>query len=64
MDSNHTNEPPKSIRAVISIMGLIIVIIGMVASVQVENSLIPAAVMISGTIIILVAEKTALDEKL
>ena len=63
MNSNHTNKPPKSIRTVISIMGLIIVIIGMVASVQVENSLIPAAVMILGTIIILVAEKTALDEK-
>jgi len=64
MNSNHTNKHPKSIRTVISIMGLIIVIIGMVASVQVENSLIPAAVMILGTIIILVAEKTALDEKL
>jgi len=53
----------KGIRGVISVMGLVILIIGMVVSVQTENYLIPTSLMVVGTIIILVAEKTTLDER-
>ena len=63
MDSNITNEKPKGIRGVISVMGLLVVIIGMVFSVQTENSLVPTVMMALGTIAILVAEKTTLDER-
>ena len=63
MDSNMTNEDSKGMRGVISVMGLAVVIIGMVASVQAGDSSVPAVMMILGTIIILVAEKTKLDER-
>ncbi|NOQ14264.1 MAG: hypothetical protein GQ583_07285 [Methyloprofundus sp.] len=63
MDSNIANEKPKGIRAVISVAGLVVVIIGMVFSVQTENALVPAVMMILGTIVILIAEKTTLDER-
>lgn len=53
----------KSVRGAISVAGLIILIIGMVYSVQTENHLVPTITMIVGTIIILVAEKTTLDER-
>ena len=53
----------KGIRGVISVAGLVIVIIGMVFSVQTENHSIPVVVMILGTIIILVAEKPSLIER-
>ena len=63
MDSNMTNEDSKGMRGIVSVMGLVVVIIGMVASVQAGDSLLPAAMIMLGTIIILVAEKTKLDER-
>ena len=53
----------NGIRGIISVAGLVILIIGMVYSVQTENHLAPTLMMIVGTIIILVAEKTTLDER-
>ena len=53
----------KGVRGAISVAGLIILIIGMVYSVQTENYLVPTITMIVGTIIILIAEKTTLDER-
>lgn len=64
MDSDITNEDSRSTRSVISVIGLIVVVIGMIASVQVENSFVPPAMIILGTIIILIAEKTRLDDRL
>ena len=63
MDSNIPNEESKGVRGLISVMGLLVVIIGMVASVQSGDSMIPPIMIILGTIIILVAEKTRLDER-
>ena len=64
MDLNDSKENSTGMRGVISVMGLIVVLIGMVASIQVENSIVPPAMIIIGTIIILIAEKSTLDERL
>ncbi|GFO77212.1 hypothetical protein BPLS_P5526 [Bathymodiolus platifrons methanotrophic gill symbiont] len=63
MNSNSTDENSKGIRGVISIMGMILLIIGMVYSVQTEVHIIPTVMMIAGTIVILIAEKTTLNER-
>lgn len=62
MDMNSVNENSKGTRGVVSIIGLVIVVIGMVASVQADGSFMPDIVMALGTIIILVAEKAAINE--
>ena len=63
MTLNTANGNSKGIRGVISIMGMILLIIGMVYSVQTENHIVPTVMMIVGTIIILIAEKTTLNER-
>ncbi len=62
MDINSTNENSKGARGMVSVIGLVIIVIGMVASVQADGSFVPDIVMAVGTIIILVAEKVTLNE--
>jgi hypothetical protein len=62
MDMNSMDENSKGTRGIVSIIGLLIVVIGMVASVQADGSFVPDFVMIVGTVIILVAEKAEINE--
>ena len=62
MDMSSVDENSKGTRGIASIIGLVIVVIGMVASVQADGSFVPDIVMALGTIIILVAEKATINE--
>ena len=61
MESN-TNENSKGRRGLISIIGLVIMLLGMIASVQADGSIIPDLVLFAGGIMILVAEKAMVNE--
>ncbi len=62
MDMNSVDENFKGTRGVVSIIGLVVIVIGMVASVQADGSFLPDIVIALGTIIILVAEKAVINE--
>lgn len=59
---NSVNENSKGTRGIVSIIGLVVIVIGMVASVQADGSFLPDIVMALGTIIILVVEKAVINE--
>jgi len=63
MDSNITDKNSKSIRSIVSIMGMLLLIAGMVYSVKTEKHIVTTMMMIIGSMIILVAEKTKLNER-
>ena len=56
----NTNKEPR----VVSIIGLLIVLLGMIYSVQADGSMIPDLMLVIGTVIILFAEKATLNESI
>ncbi|SCN47180.1 hypothetical protein BAZMOX_00840_5 [methanotrophic endosymbiont of Bathymodiolus azoricus (Menez Gwen)] len=62
MGLNIESESSKGVRGYVAIMGMLIIILGMVASVQADGSVIPDIMMLVGLIVVLVAEKSSLNE--
>jgi len=59
MDLNKNNE---SSNRLISIMGILVIFISMVANVQADGSIIPNIMILVGLVVVLVAEKSSLNE--
>lgn len=62
MGLNIESKSSKGVRGYVAIMGMLIIILGMVASVQADGSVIPDIMMLVGLIVVLVAEKSSLNE--
>jgi len=62
MGLNIESESSKGVRGYVAIMGMFIIILGMVASVQADGSIIPDIMILLGLVIVLVAEKASLNE--
>jgi len=59
MDLNKNNGRSNRL---ISMMGVLVIFIAMVANVQADGSIIPNLMILVGLIIVLVAEKSSLNE--
>ncbi len=64
MGMNTTNKETKETQNIVSIIGLLIVLLGMIYSVQADGSMIPDLMLVIGTVIILFAEKATLNESI
>lgn len=62
MGLNIESKSSKGVRGYVAIMGMLIIILGMVASVQADGSVIPDIMMLVGLMVVLVAEKSSLNE--
>lgn len=62
MGLNIENECSKGARGYIAIIGMLVIILAMVASVQADGSVTPNVMVLVGLIIVLVAEKSSLNE--
>jgi hypothetical protein len=62
MGLNIESERSKGVRGYIAIMGMFVILLAMIANVQADGSAIPNIMILVGLVIVLVAEKSSLNE--
>ncbi len=62
MGLNIENECSKGARGYIAIIGMLVIMLAMVASVQADGSVVPDIMILVGLVIVLAAEKSSLNE--
>ncbi len=62
MGLNIESERSKGVRGYVAIMGMFVILLAMIANVQADGSAIPNIMILVGLVIVLVAEKSSLNE--
>jgi|GEM_PF-3308975 len=62
MGLNIESERSKGMRGYVAIMGMFVILLAMIANVQADGSAIPNIMILVGLVIVLVAEKSSLNE--